>query len=62
MNPFEEIINKVAQDKIDFNLGLQFILENPEYNFVGIFHHSGFSFSMLFQIKKIIIPKLINMR
>jgi hypothetical protein len=28
MNKQEEIINKIAQDKIDFNLGLKTLLEN----------------------------------
>jgi len=32
----EELINKVAQDKIDFNLGLQLLLEN-DYNFEELF-------------------------
>ncbi|MRX40887.1 hypothetical protein GJU43_16480 [Flavobacterium sp. LC2016-23] len=29
----EQIINKIAQDKIEFNLGVQMLLEDPEYNF-----------------------------
>jgi hypothetical protein len=33
----EEIINKVAQDKIDFNLGINLLLEDPEYNFGSLF-------------------------
>lgn len=33
----EEIINQVAQDKIDFNEGLKFLLENEQYNFEELF-------------------------
>ena len=33
----ELIINKVAQDKIDFNLGVQLLLEDPEYDFEVLF-------------------------
>lgn len=33
----EEIINKIAQDKIDFNLGLKLLLENEQYNFEELF-------------------------
>ncbi|KUJ62273.1 hypothetical protein AR687_09680 [Flavobacteriaceae bacterium CRH] len=32
----EEIINKIAQDKIEFNYGLKLLLEN-EYNFEELF-------------------------
>ncbi|OXE99575.1 hypothetical protein BC749_11031 [Flavobacterium araucananum] len=37
MSQQEEIINRVAQDKIDFNLGLQILLEHAEYNFHELF-------------------------
>lgn len=37
MSYTELIINKVAQDKIDFNLGIQLLLEDPEYDFKGLF-------------------------
>ena len=37
MSKEEEIINKVAQDKIDFNLGVQLLLENPDYDFERLF-------------------------
>lgn len=33
----EEIINQVAQDKIDFNEGLKFLLENEQYNLEELF-------------------------
>nr|WP_199002872.1 DUF5958 family protein [Flavobacterium sp. ASV13] len=33
INQQEEIINKIAQNKLDFNLGIQQLLEHPEYNF-----------------------------
>ena len=33
----EEIINKVAQDKIDFNLGLQLLLDDTEYDYKNLF-------------------------
>ncbi|MBF4519254.1 hypothetical protein IRZ71_23140 [Flavobacterium sp. ANB] len=29
----EEIINKISQDKVEFNLGLKLLIENEEYNF-----------------------------
>lgn len=32
----EQIINKIAQDKIEFNLGVQMLLEDPEYNFKAL--------------------------
>ena len=35
MKKTEEIIHKIAQDKIDFNLGLQLLLK--DYNFVELF-------------------------
>lgn len=35
MDKIEEIINKIAQDKIDFNIGLQLLLD--KYNIVEIF-------------------------
>ena len=37
MSQKELIINKVAQDKIDFNLGVQLLLEDPEYDFEVLF-------------------------
>jgi hypothetical protein len=37
MNSKEEIINTVAQDKIDFNQGLNFLLEHEQYNFQELF-------------------------
>ncbi|MFH6990243.1 DUF5958 family protein [Flavobacterium collinsii] len=37
MSKEEEIINKVAQDKIDFNLGVQLLLEDPDYDFERLF-------------------------
>lgn len=37
MNPKEEIINLIAQNKIDFNFGIQFLLEDSEYNFIELF-------------------------
>jgi hypothetical protein len=37
MSQREEIINRVAQDKIDFNLGIHLLLEDPEYDFKGLF-------------------------
>ncbi|MFH6958245.1 DUF5958 family protein [Flavobacterium aquidurense] len=37
MSQQEEIINKIAQDKIAFDLGIQLLLEDPEYNFKSIF-------------------------
>lgn len=37
MNKAEIIINKIAQDKIDFNIGIQYLLEDPEYNFNELF-------------------------
>lgn len=33
----EEIINKVAQDKIDFNLGIELLIKDSEYDFKGLF-------------------------
>lgn len=33
----EEVINKIAQDKIDFELGTKLILEDEEYNFEALF-------------------------
>lgn len=33
LNQQEEIINKIAQNKIDFNLGLKLLLEDTEYHF-----------------------------
>ncbi|MGE6356476.1 DUF5958 family protein [Flavobacterium sp. NPDC079362] len=37
MSQQEEIINKIEQDKIDFDPGLQLLLEDPEYNFRRLF-------------------------
>lgn len=37
MNSKEELINRVAQDKIDFNLGIKLLLEDTEYNFDELF-------------------------
>ena len=37
MNHKEEIINKIAQNKIDFNLGLKLLLKNEQYNFEELF-------------------------
>lgn len=37
MSKEEEIINKVAQDKIDFYIGVQLLLEDSEYNFERLF-------------------------
>lgn len=34
----EEIINKTAQNKIDFDLGLQLLLNEEQYNFQNIFN------------------------
>ena len=39
MSQKELIINKVAQDKIDFNLGVQLLLEDPEYDFEATFYN-----------------------
>ncbi|MEP6806010.1 MAG: DUF5958 family protein [Flavobacterium sp.] len=36
-NQQQEIINKIAQDKIDFNFGLKLILEDPECKFEELF-------------------------
>ena len=33
----EEIINKIAQNKIDFNIGLENLLNHSEYNFENLF-------------------------
>lgn len=33
----EEIINKIAQNKLDFNLGTQLLFKNSEYNFEALF-------------------------
>ncbi|MEO6176696.1 MAG: DUF5958 family protein [Flavobacterium circumlabens] len=32
----EQIINKIAQDKIDFNLGVKILLEDPDYDFKAL--------------------------
>ncbi|WP_427872435.1 DUF5958 family protein [Flavobacterium sp. MMS24-S5] len=37
MNKTEEIINKIAQDKVNFHLGLHILLEE-EYNFKELFN------------------------
>lgn len=33
----EEIINKIAQNKIDYNIGLENLLNHSEYNFENLF-------------------------
>lgn len=38
MNQQEKIINKIAQNKIDFNSGLKLLLEDEQYNFVALFN------------------------
>ncbi|MCP2028893.1 hypothetical protein L1276_004064 [Flavobacterium sp. HSC-32F16] len=37
MNPQEQLINKIAQNKIDFELGLKLLLDNDQYNFQTLF-------------------------
>lgn len=37
MNLTEKIINKISQDKIDFNLGVKLLLEDVQYNFEELF-------------------------
>lgn len=37
MSEKEKIINKVAQDKIDFNLGIELLMQDSEYDFKGLF-------------------------
>jgi len=37
MSKKEKIINKVAQDKIDFNLGIELLIQDSEYDFEGLF-------------------------
>lgn len=37
MNQQEQLINKIAQDKIDFKLGLQLLLDDEEYDFIKVF-------------------------
>jgi len=37
MSKKEKIINKVAQDKIDFNLGIELLIQDSEYDFKGLF-------------------------
>ena len=37
MNKQELLINKTPQDKIDFKLGLQSLLEDADYNFENLF-------------------------
>ncbi|OIV42147.1 DUF5958 family protein [Flavobacterium johnsoniae] len=37
MNQQEQLINKIAQDKIDFKLGLAVLLDDDEYNFKKVF-------------------------
>jgi hypothetical protein len=36
-NQQQEIINKIAQDKIDFNFGLKLLLEDTEFKFEELF-------------------------
>ena len=38
MNQPEELINKIAQDKIDFNIGLDLLLKDEQYSFENIFN------------------------
>lgn len=38
MNQPEELINKIAQDKIDFNIGLNLLLKDEQYSFENIFN------------------------
>lgn len=38
MNQPEELINKIAQDKIDFNIGLGLLLKDEQYSFKNIFN------------------------
>ena len=37
MNLKEELINRIAQDKIDFNVGIKLLLEDTECNFNELF-------------------------
>ena len=37
MNQSEELINKIAQDKIDFNIGLGLLVKNDPYSFDHLF-------------------------
>nr|WP_315148909.1 DUF5958 family protein [uncultured Flavobacterium sp.] len=37
MNLTEKTINKISQDKIDFNLGIKLLLEDEKYNFDELF-------------------------
>ena len=37
MNLKEELINRIAQDKIDFNVGIKLLLEDTECNFNQLF-------------------------
>lgn len=37
MNQSEELINNVAQEKIDFNMGLGFLLKDENYSFDELF-------------------------
>lgn len=37
MSEKEKIINKVAQDKIDFNVGIELLIQDSEYDFKGVF-------------------------
>jgi predicted KAP-like P-loop ATPase len=34
----EELINKIAQDKIDFNIGLDILLKDDQYSFDKLFN------------------------
>lgn len=37
MNQQEQLINKIAQDKIDFKLGLSLLFDDEEYDFKKVF-------------------------
>lgn len=38
MNQSEELINKIAQDKIDFDIGLNLLLKDNQYSFDSLFN------------------------
>jgi hypothetical protein len=38
MNQPEELINKIAQEKIDFNIGLDLLLQDDQYSFDKLFN------------------------
>jgi hypothetical protein len=60
MNQPEELINKIAQDKIDFNIGLDLLLKDEHYSFDKLFNTLRNYIINAIQIKKIIIQKLIK--